>query len=362
MKKKNLLSNMLLVLLSVLSITAWAQNNIELSGQLKGLAGATVKIGYNKNGVFKTDSLKASNDMFTWKADLFDPQAMSITIGHSSYSFYAQPGHIRLTGIKDSIQTYQISGSQMQEDAKAFSDYIKDITDLEKPLRSGYKKASAEEKVVADKKLNELETQKEAMVKQFISAHNKSYYCIYLITRRTMGGSDYNEIKALYDLLDESAKQTDAGKKLADKLEVLKKSIVGTQMIDFKQNDVNGKPVSLKSFRGKYVLVDFWASWCGPCRAENPNILKAYNAYKEKGFTVIGISLDNNAANWKKAILDNKMPWTQLSDLKGWKNEVSTYYGIYAIPSNLLIDPSGKIIARDIRGAMLENKLKQLLN
>jgi peroxiredoxin len=362
MKKINLLSSTLLILLSLVSFISGAQNNIELSGQLKGLAGATVKIGYNKDGVFKTDSLKASNDMFTWKADLFDPQVMSITIGHGSYSFFAQPGHIRFTGVKDSMQTYQISGSQMQEDAIAFSDYIKDITDLENPLRSGYRKASAEEKVVSDKKLNELEKQKAVMVKQFISAHTKSYYCIYLITRLTMGGTDYDEIKALYDLLDESAKQTDAGKKLAGKLEVLKKSMVGTPMIDFKQNDVNGRPVSLKSFRGKYVLVDFWASWCGPCRAENPNILKAYNAYKEKGFTVIGISLDNNSANWKKAIRDDKMPWTQLSDLKGWKNDVSAYYGIYAIPSNLLIDTSGKIIARDIRGAMLENKLKQLFN
>jgi peroxiredoxin len=362
MKKRKLLCNTLLLLLSMLSVTAWAQNNLELSGQIKDLGNATVKISYSKDGVFKTDSVKASNDIFTWKADSFDPQIMSITINQNDYSFFAQPGHISFTGVRGSMQTYKITGSQMQEDAIAFSDYIKDISDQEAPLRSGYRKASAVEKVTIDKKLNDFEIQKEIKVKQFISDHSKSYYCIYMITRRTMGGTDYKEVKALYNLLDETAKQTDAGKKLADKLEVLKKSMVGTQMIDFKQNDVNGKPVNLKSFRGKYVLVDFWASWCGPCRAENPNILKAYNAYNDKGFTVIGISLDNNAANWKKAISDDKMPWTQLSDLKGWKNEVSAYYGIQSIPSNMLIDPSGKIVARDIRGAMLENTLKRLLN
>ncbi|TWI95320.1 peroxiredoxin [Mucilaginibacter frigoritolerans] len=361
MKKKNLYNVILLSVLCSLSIIAHAQN-IELSGQMKGLGSATVKIGYSKDGVFKTDSVKASNDIFTWKADSFDPQIMSITVNRSSYSFFAQPGHIKLTGVKDSMQTYKITGSQIQEDAVAFSEYIKDITDQEAPLRSGYKQASAEEKVTIDKKLNDLETQKEIKVKQFISDHSKSYYCIYMITRRTMGGSGYDEVKALYNLLDESAKQTDAGKKLTEKLQVLKKSRIGTPMTNFTQPDTSGNPVEFSSFKGKYVLVDFWASWCGPCRAENPNVLKAYNAYKDKGFTVVGISLDNKAANWKKAIKDDKMPWTQLSDLKGWKNEVSADFGILSIPSNLLIDPSGKIVARNIRGAMLENTLKRLLN
>jgi len=362
MKKNNLLSSILLVLLAVLTTTAWAQSNIEFSGQLKGLGGATVAISFSEDGEFKTDSVKAVNDAFTWKADSFDPQIISVIIGSSGYSFFAQPGHISLTGVRDSMQSYQISGSPMQEDAIAFSDYTRNITEQESSLRFGYKNASAEKKAESNKKLRELEEQKETLTRQFIAAHSESYYCIYLISRRTFGGYNYSETKALYDLLDESARQTDAGKKLAGKLEVLKKSMIGNQMINFTQTDINGKSVDFNSFKGRYVLVDFWASWCAPCRAENPAILKTYNTYKDKGFTVVGISLDEKAANWKKAVRDDKMPWTQLSDLKGWKNEVSSYFGIQAIPSNLLIDPSGKILARDLRGEMLANKLKQLLN
>ncbi len=132
-------------------------------------------------------------------------------------------------------------------------------------------------------------------------------------------------------------------------------------MKDFTQADPAGKPFKSAALRGKYVLVDFWASWCGPCRAENPNVLKAYNAYKGKNFTVLGVSLDDKADRWKKAIEEDGMPWQQVSDLKGWKNEVSNYYGIHGIPSNFLIDPQGNILAKDLRGVALQRKLAEVI-
>jgi len=355
----NLLSNVLLVLLSSLSLISKAQNT-DLSGQIRGLGSATVKIAYIKDGVFKTDSVTAVKGGFIWKANLEEPQLISLTVDDHSYSYFVGPGHTRLTGVKDAGQSYKISGSPMQQDAEAFSASLKDLTDEGMLLSINYSKATAEEKTVLDKKRNDLEQQKKNRADQFIAGHPKSFFSIYLVTGRTSYG--YSEAKPLYDKLDESAKQTEAGKKLAQKLEILKRGLTGSQMADFTQADTSGNPVKLSSFKGKYVLVDFWASWCAPCRAENPNVLKVYNAYKDKGFTVVGISLDDKAANWKNAIRMDKMPWTQLSDLKGWKNDVSASFGIQAIPSNLLIDPSGKIIARDLRGAALENKLKELLN
>jgi peroxiredoxin len=332
MKKRNLLSSILLVSLSSFSLIARGQNTI-LSGELKGLSGGTVEITYNKNGVRKADTITAVNDNFTWKANLNEPQLIGLTIDHNSNSIFVGPGHITLKGVKKSGQPFIITGSPAQKDAETFGASIEGLT----------------------------REQRESAVTQFITDHPKSFFSLYMVTGRASFSTGYNEMKPMYDKLDKSLKQTESGKKLTQMMEILKKSRLGTQMTDFTQRDTSGNPVRFNSFKGKYVLVDFWASWCGPCRAENPNVLKAYNAFKDKGFTVVGISLDDKAANWKKAIRDDKMPWIQLSDLKGWKNEVSTDFGIQSIPGNLLIDPSGKIVAKDLRGTMLEEKLNELL-
>jgi thiol-disulfide isomerase/thioredoxin len=135
----------------------------------------------------------------------------------------------------------------------------------------------------------------------------------------------------------------------------------GQEAPNFIQNDPSGQPVELKSFRGKYVLVDFWASWCGPCRKENPNVVEAYNHYKNKNFTILSVSLDRDKQKWLQAIAQDELSWTHVSDLGFWNNAVAKLYRIQSIPQNFLLDPDGKIIGKNLRGETLDNFLSQVI-
>jgi len=170
-----------------------------------------------------------------------------------------------------------------------------------------------------------------------------------------------DNLASFYDKLSGDAKKGAFASVIEKTLQSSSIGKIGTVLPEFKQNDVNGKSVSLSSFRGKYVLVDFWASWCGPCRAENPNVVKAFNAYKSKNFTVLGVSLDQDKSRWLEAIKKDGLTWTHVSDLKYWNNEVAVQFGIQSIPANFLLDPNGVIIAKDVRGEDLNKILSAYL-
>jgi peroxiredoxin len=164
-----------------------------------------------------------------------------------------------------------------------------------------------------------------------------------------------------YNSLAENVRTSNIGKSLAEQIAQSKIGAIGTEAMDFTQNDPEGKPISLSSFRGKYVLIDFWASWCKPCRVENPNVVKAYNKFSSKNFTVFGVSLDREKEPWIKAIEKDGLVWPQVSDLQFWQNSAAVLYRVQGIPQNFLIDPNGKIVAKNLRGEELEAKLCELL-
>src|SRR6185437_1584149 len=164
----------------------------------------------------------------------------------------------------------------------------------------------------------------------------------------------------LYKLLSKDVKNSTLAKYVGEQLELAKINPIGSQIVDFSQADTSGKTVKISSFRGKYVLIDFWASWCRPCRMENPNVVAAYKKYQNKNFTILGVSLDQAKQAWLNAIKMDGLSWTQVSDLKGWGNEVAGLFHVTSIPQNLLIGPDGKIVAKNLRGEALEHKLSEL--
>ena len=200
--------------------------------------------------------------------------------------------------------------------------------------------------------------------KPFLLKHTTSPVALFALTQIWGGTDDASKFENLYNLLSPEVKGLSGAIKFAEKIEIDKKTAVGKMAPEFSQTDTAGHLVSLSYFKGKFVLLDFWASWCHPCREDNPNVVKIFNQYKEKGFTVLSVSLDSedDKQKWLKAIADDGLTWTHVSDLKEWKNAVAMLYGINVIPYNFLIDPQGKIIARDVHGQELEQVVQKAVS
>jgi peroxiredoxin len=350
-----------IIICLVLSATSTFAQTVKVTGDISGLTDPQLLFYYYVGDSTKTDTVEVKGGNFTWVAKMPESQKVMVMFPNRYVEFFAESGTIKITGSADSLDKLKITGSKSQDELDAYNNSLQDITAQESPLYEKWGKGSKEEQAALEAKLDNLRMQKRARANQYVVAHPNSPVSLSLVSERAMMG-DYSDVKPIYEKLDKSLQETPEGKRIAERLVVLKRSDLGEPMLDFTQNNMDGQPVKFADFKGKYVLVDFWASWCGPCRAENPNVLKAYNEYKGKNFTVVGISLDDKGDKWEKAVKDDHMPWTELSDLKGWKNEVAAYYGIQAIPCTYLVNPQGKIIATYLRGEALHKKLAELLN
>jgi peroxiredoxin len=203
-------------------------------------------------------------------------------------------------------------------------------------------------------------------MEKFVKENPNSFFSIVALKELSVHNNmNLTILEPMYNGLTPELRNSPAGKEFAASMEKERNLAIGSMAPDFTQNDINDKPVKLSDFRGKYVLLDFWASWCGPCRQENPVVVKAFNKYKDKNFTVLSVSLDQPGKKdqWLAAIKkDGLEGWTHVSDLKYWSNAVVALYGVRGVPTNFLIDPAGKIVGRNLRGELLEQKLAALLD
>jgi peroxiredoxin len=319
-------------------------------------------------GNLQTDSTGILNNTFSFNGVQQEPAMYSLSVrglGQPPLKFFVENARIHINTTRDSIAAGVVTGSPTEDVYQNYKALLHPLTALMDTLNrqygDAYKSNNQGLMTRLDNSYDSLDGARKQLITRFVKAHDNSPVAAWAVARNFLFTPDARQLTELYNDLDTSVQRTSYGKKVKASLDIARKLAIGKPAPGFTQNDANGKPVSLSSLKGKYVLIDFWASWCGPCRAENPQVVKAYRAYKDKGFTILGVSLDTDKTDWLGAVRHDHLSWQQVSDLKGWKNAVAVQYGIRAIPSNVLVDKKGIIIARNLRGASLENKLAGVL-
>lgn len=352
-------------------IIAQTNYNYTVSGSLKNVKDNSYVYMHHKwdNKDF-TDSAKVKGGKFSFTGKGSEPNMFWLTKSANiseqpNLIFFVDGGKTNISGNIDSLQFATVTGGQTQKDYTEYTQLMGGYSAKQQAIVAAYNEArSKNDQVTMGNKYAEYQSVDKEIknsLSDFIKNHPKSAVSGYAIYYNYQNANvPVEELEKIVGFLDKSILKTKYGKLGQERLNQLHGTTIGYPALDFSQANPDGKLVSLSDLKGKYVLLDFWASWCGPCRGENPNVVAAFNKYKDKGFTVFGVSLDQNRDKWLGAIKADNLTWTHVSDLKGWGNEVAKMYGISSIPQNLLLDKEGKIIAKNLRGPDLEAKLAEI--
>jgi len=357
------------LIISAVLISCSSKPHYTVKGKITGSDSITFYLQKRDAGkIVSIDSAVSRKGIFIMKGGVIDhPQMIQLVAGNTRKrtSFYLENSEIIVTGSLDSLYKAKISGSKTQDEYNSLIDSNKPLSDAYSKIIIKHQAASqsgnAANITILEKRADSIQTEMLNLEKKFIKTHPSSYITPALIVSLSYE-MEADEIESMVNGLDTSITALPEIKSLKEKVAVMKTVAVGQKAPDFTMNDVNGSPVTLYSKIGsKLLLIDFWAAWCNPCRQENPNVVKIYNEFHKKGFDVFGISLDNSKEAWVKAIADDKLTWTHVSDLQRGNNAAAKLYSVNSIPSNFLLDETGKIIGRNLRGEALYNKVAEVL-
>ena len=377
-----------IVVLIVLALTIFSCTNVPkgeflISGTAKGLPDGKIialKVRNDFDKIVTMDSVKVKDGKFTLKGKVTEPNMLALFIQGvpQPIPFILETGAIDIKIDKDSIWKSEIGGTHNNDKFQEFNTTLNSFNkkliafqskNMTKAMEYQKKKDKAGMESL-NKGYGDIQKEMDNYMSKFPEENKDAYLSVVILeTKLNAPNLDIEAVKKTFNALSADVKATKVGKRLQGKLTNFGKetdvkpetAIIGKQAPDFTAKNPKGEEVSLKQSMGKVTIIDFWASWCGPCRGENPNVVAMYNELHDKGLNIIGVSLDDNNQNWIDAIAKDKITWTQVSNLKKWKDPIAIQYGIQAIPATFILDANGVIVAKDLRGEELKAKIKELL-
>lgn len=361
--------------LSAASLPAPAPSPFVVRGYLPATKAHKAYLSYQRGTAFVVDSAIITKGHFQLKGVVDKPQQARLMLPPPGTSYthmfsedeaavYLEKGTITVTGTGQPLDALA-TGTPLNHESATLATQLAPIKAKLTALYQARRQSAADTARVRQTtgQIAQLVAQRDAVYTTYIQTHLANPFSLYALKIFGAYQPDVATYAALFQGLAPSVRNSAHGQEVQQQVARLQHTAIGALAPDFSLPDPSGKLVKLSDLRGQYVLVDFWASWCLPCRAENPTVVRSYAAYRQQNFTVVSVSLDNQSgrAAWLKAIQDDSLAWPQVSDLRGFNNEVAQQYAISSIPQNFLLDPQGRIVAKNLRGEALPQKLAQVL-